>query len=114
MIYLQIALAVLTIVLVIAGTHFLERRIKRFRVKLDEQIATNQHRVDRTLWPQLEALTSLYRIIDGRESFPPMRSWAASPDIMLLLVRHIERNPVRTIVECGSGTSTIILERFTL
>jgi len=106
---LEIAFAIVTIALIVGSAHFIERRIKRFRVRLEEQIQTNQTGIDRTLWPQLEALISLYRIIDGQPTFPPMRRWAASPDVMLLLVRHVQRSPVRTIVECGSGTSTIIL-----
>ncbi|MCC6947035.1 MAG: class I SAM-dependent methyltransferase [Bradyrhizobiaceae bacterium] len=106
---LEIAFAVVTIILIVGSAYFLERRMKRFRLRLEEEIATNQTSIDRTLWPQIEALISLYRAIDGRDTFPPTRRWAASPDILLHLVRHIQHNPVRTIVECGCGTSTVVM-----
>ncbi|MEQ8396044.1 class I SAM-dependent methyltransferase [Thalassobaculum sp.] len=39
---------------------------------------------------------------------PPLRGWVASPDVLLLLARRIRQTAPLTIVECGSGVSTIV------
>jgi hypothetical protein len=64
---------------------------------------------ERSIWPQIESLVALYRVIDGETEFPPTRRWSISPDMLMHLVRHIRRHRPSTIVECGGGTSTIVL-----
>lgn len=64
---------------------------------------------ERTAWPQIEALTSIYRLLDGKPFLPITHHWAASPDFLMILLRHIERHRPRVIVECGSGTSTVAM-----
>lgn len=39
---------------------------------------------------------------------PTLRGWAASPDVLLLLARRVRASVPTTIVECGSGVSTIV------
>jgi Methyltransferase domain len=63
----------------------------------------------RSIWPQVESLVSLYRILDGKADFPATRIMAVSPDFMLHIVRHIRLSAPNTIVECGGGTSTIVM-----
>jgi predicted O-methyltransferase YrrM len=41
--------------------------------------------------------------------FPTLRGWAASPDILLLVVRHIRQAIPAVIFECGSGASTVAM-----
>jgi predicted O-methyltransferase YrrM len=57
---------------------------------------------------QIEALTSLHRLVDIRYPLPPMRLWVISPDFAALLAGTIKQHQPKTIVEFGSGTSTII------
>jgi predicted O-methyltransferase YrrM len=119
-------LSALTLLLVLASTAYLELRLRRLRQRLPQDVVKeiknfskhaawtadaddDQPTIDRNLWSQIESLTALYRLIDGQVALPSTRRWAASPDILLRLVRHIQRNPVQTIVECGSGTSTIVI-----
>lgn len=64
---------------------------------------------DESVWPQVESLIGIYRLIDGVPVLPPMRGWAASPDFIRHLLRHIEDSNPATILECGSGTSTIAM-----
>jgi len=60
---------------------------------------------------QLEALLGLYIELDLDGSLPATRGWAASPDFLLELARHaLSRRPL-CIVECSSGTSTLVLAR---
>ena len=65
--------------------------------------------INRSLWPQVEGLITLYRILDGKQSLPSTRRWALSPDMLLHLARHIEESAPRTIIECGAGSSTIAM-----
>ncbi|HEV8388630.1 MAG TPA: class I SAM-dependent methyltransferase [Dongiaceae bacterium] len=63
----------------------------------------------RSLWPQFESLTRLYRLLDGKADLPNLRHWAVSPDFLLHVVRHIQGHAPKTILECGSGSSTIAM-----
>ncbi|MFD0775935.1 class I SAM-dependent methyltransferase, partial [Streptomonospora algeriensis] len=40
---------------------------------------------------------------------PPLRGWAASPDVLRILVRAVERHRPELVVECGSGASSVWL-----
>jgi predicted O-methyltransferase YrrM len=57
---------------------------------------------------QLEALASLQSIIRPRLPFPPMRLWAASPDFLVIVLRLIRQYQPQTVVELGSGVSSLI------
>jgi predicted O-methyltransferase YrrM len=60
---------------------------------------------------QLEALQALYMDLDLKRSLPPTRGWAASPDFLLVLARHALKAKPRSVVECSSGISTLVLAR---
>lgn len=62
-------------------------------------------------YQQAEALAAVLIELRLPASLPPTRNWAASPDLLRELMRHVLRNHPRTIVECGSGVSTIVLAR---
>ncbi len=57
---------------------------------------------------QVEALFSLYALIEINQPLPPMRLWAASPDFLLLTVGLIRRERARIVLELGSGVSTLV------
>lgn len=59
-----------------------------------------------TLYRQLEANQILRDAVHVTGPTPPLRGWAASPDVLALLVSELHRNRPTTIVECGSGAST--------
>ena len=63
------------------------------------------------LFRQMEALQGLYVELDLKHSLPPTRGWAASPDFLLELARHARSARPTTVVECSSGTSTLVLAR---
>ena len=63
------------------------------------------------LFRQMEALQGLYVELDLKHSLPPTRGWAASPDFLLELARHARSARPATVVECSSGTSTLVLAR---
>jgi predicted O-methyltransferase YrrM len=75
---------------------------------LAEEAAT--HRSVENLYAQFEALLHLERLL-GSETppLPPLRGWALSPDVALHALRVVlERRP-GTVVELGSGASSVVL-----
>ncbi|HEV8388627.1 MAG TPA: class I SAM-dependent methyltransferase [Dongiaceae bacterium] len=83
--------------------------LEGIRAELEGSGKAHEQRFNRSVWPQIESLISLYRLLDGKIEFPPMRRWSASPDFMLHVVGHVRRRAPKTIVECGSGSSTVVL-----
>jgi len=72
----------------------------------------DQGRQDSTsLFRQMEALHALYTELQLQRSLPATRGWAASPDFLLELARHALSEQPRLVVECSSGTSTLVLAR---
>jgi predicted O-methyltransferase YrrM len=56
---------------------------------------------------QVEALTNLYAIVPVEYAMPKPTKWRASPDFLLHLISHIqERRPV-SILDVGSGATTV-------
>lgn len=60
------------------------------------------------VYTQLEALTALYRRLEPDRPLPPLRRWALSPDLALHLVGSVLDGGTRTILETGSGSSTVV------
>lgn len=63
------------------------------------------------LFRQLEALQGLYTELGLTRSLPDTRGWAASPDFLLEMARHALAERPQLVVECSSGTSTLVLAR---
>ena len=120
---LNVVLLAAVLVILLLASRKTTRRMKRARLmrrkirdhvvkisadmqKYDKKLG---RRFDRSIWPQVESLTSLYRLIDGKIDFPPTRRWAVSPDFLRHVAENIRRHAPTTIVECGSGTSTVVM-----
>jgi predicted O-methyltransferase YrrM len=56
---------------------------------------------------QIEALLQLFGRIKPRQPMPPSGGWALDPRGLLNLFSLVERSRPRTVVELGSGTSTV-------
>jgi hypothetical protein len=82
------------------------RRMRRRIVKIRKAQRRERRR---PLWPQFEALAGLYRLLDGKADLPNLRLRSVSPDFLLHVVRHIQEHAPARIVECGSGSSTIVM-----
>lgn len=63
------------------------------------------------LYRQLEALHNLNALIKPPVPLPPLRQWAGSPDFLLELAKSALSNKPQTIVECSSGSSTLVTAR---
>ena len=58
---------------------------------------------------QVEAIQNLSAMVPTSDVLPATRGWAASPDLLLVLVDQLMQRRPSLIVECGSGASTLWL-----
>src|SRR5580700_1569477 len=63
----------------------------------------------RQTFRQLEALQNLNAMLPASDVLPATRVWAASPDLLVVLVDLVITGRPSLIVECGSGASTLWL-----
>lgn len=87
-------------------------RIRRFRIHFRDLIANSADRADRRAdfrLQDVEAMFQLFATFQPRAALPPSGRWALESSGLLRLVDLIERRPIQTIVELGSGTSTLWL-----
>ena len=61
------------------------------------------------VYAQLESLSWLQRRLSIDGQLPPLRGWAASPDVLLRLHTHILTTRPELVVEFGSGASTLVI-----
>ena len=60
---------------------------------------------------QSESYAQLLNLLALDAPIPPTRGWAASPDVLLTLVHSARSSDIRTIVDLGSGVSTLVLAK---
>jgi hypothetical protein len=120
---LNLALLAAVLLVVLRSSRKTARRLKRARlmrrkirdalVKVAVEVrnydVAHERWFDRSIWPQIESLTFVYRLLDGKIDLPPTRGWAVSPDFLRYVADDIRRRAPKTIVECGSGTSTVVM-----
>ncbi len=71
---------------------------------------TNEVRKEiRQTFRQLEALQNLSAVLPVNDMLPATRGWAASPDLLVVLVDLVIGERPSLVVECGSGASTLWL-----
>ena len=105
-------LTALSIALLLACTAlaYVAHKCRRIHLKQFEADRVASERID-NLYTQLETLFALDKDLALPASLPPTRGWAGSPDFL----RHVHRIATRlrpeNIVECSSGTSTVVLAR---
>ncbi len=90
-----------------------EKRIAGImRKELDTALKVqNDHLEQRDLvefW-QHEALLNIIHTIQPKIPLPPTRKWAASPDLLRLVMHEMFANRPEYVVEASSGTSTLVI-----
>jgi len=94
------------------------RILKRINAKLIKlvsperdvrRIAKEIEAASRENYRQGEFYSQLLRLLDLDASIPSTRSWAASPDVLLTLLHHAKQSNPKTILDLGSGMSTLVL-----
>ncbi len=78
-------------------------------VRRVETDANEIKREIRQTFRQLEALQNLNTLLPANDVLPATRGWAASPDLLVVLVDLIISERPSLVVECGSGASTLWL-----
>lgn len=86
------------------------RKIHLISFELLDQSKHIRREVD-GLFSQIESWHALEKILNLKHALPPMRGWAGSPDFLLKTADEALRRKPQTVMECGSGVSTVVLAR---
>jgi hypothetical protein len=100
--------AALTVASTVFLVFYLLQLYRRLLIQLEQQrdtviISQMNH------YAQVEAALSLSLPLQPEVPLPTFRGWAASPDFLLETVREVNRLRPDTVLETGSGASTIII-----
>jgi predicted O-methyltransferase YrrM len=107
----MLSILILLLLLAIAGgVYACYHKIKRVHLKAFEDAQRGNERLD-NLYTQLETLMALYQDLKPAVGFPGTRGWAGSPDFLRHVARAAATHKPEFIVECSSGTSTVVLAR---
>ena len=79
--------------------------VRRVGAGIEKEISEESKRTFR----QLEALQNLSAVLPANDVLPATRGWAASPDLLAVLVDLVIAERPSLVVECGSGASTLWL-----
>lgn len=74
-------------------------------------IAGRTNRETHNLYGQMQAFLELKSLLGLPMPLPSLRGWAASPDILLEIARHILASRPKVALECSSGSSTLVIAR---
>ena len=93
------------------------RRVNEKLVKLmaperdTRRIAKDLERSTRENYRQSEFYIQLIALLKLDAPIPSTRSWAASPDVLLTLLEHARKSNPATVLDLGSGMSTLVLAK---
>jgi len=79
--------------------------VRRIGTRIESEIKKEIRQTFR----QLEALQNLSAMVPSSAVLPATRVWAASPDLLVVLVDLVIAERPSLVVECGSGASTLWL-----
>lgn len=97
--FFVVALTCLCTIALGANFYFYRRILQHFIHQHDNRLQT---------YSQIEALFSLFSLIDIKHPLPRMRRWAICPDFANLVVSMIQEKKPELIVELGCGSSTVV------
>ena len=106
------------LLLILLGTLYCIRSLRALHGKVSkksEQISREIHKaavenkkISMTAYRQTEAFIQLINLLQFKSAIPSTRSWAASPDLLLLIAETVRKNKPSLVVELGSGVSTLV------
>jgi predicted O-methyltransferase YrrM len=105
-----VALNLAALVSIGVALAYVLHKVRRIHLK---QFDTGRLAAERSdnLFTQIETLLALDKDLGLPAGLPPTRGWAGSPDFLRHLHRIATRLRPQTVVECSSGTSTVVLAR---
>lgn len=83
--------------------------------RFSETISETIHQVkihERNNYQQLTQYMELRRLLNNDVVMPPLRGYAISPDLVLYLLSLLERFKPQSIIEFGSGFSSVVFSRY--
>ncbi len=83
--------------------------VRRVRADIEEKVEKEIKKEIKQTFRQLEALQNLSAVLPANDLLPATRGWAASPDLLVMLVDLVISERPSLVVECGSGASTLWL-----
>lgn len=87
--------------LAIDARQHVDHALMKLRRDLDAQ--------EKVQYWQLEALVNIVATVQPRVPLPPTRKWAASPDLLRLVMHEVLSRRPSLVMEASSGTSTVII-----
>ncbi|HAN29486.1 MAG TPA: class I SAM-dependent methyltransferase [Haliea salexigens] len=109
MAYVEITILVLILCLLILTY----RKIRMIHISTFE-LRDKTEDIDKhakSLYGQIQAYIDLKELLSLAQPLPRLRGWAASPDFLVEIAKHVLKEKPRCIVECSSGASTVVLAR---
>jgi predicted O-methyltransferase YrrM len=83
--------------------------VRRVGPDIKEELEKEVKQEIRQTFRQLEALQNLSAVLPVSDVLPATRGWAASPDLLMVLVDLVITERPSLVLECGSGASTLWL-----
>ncbi len=83
--------------------------VRRVGAGIEKRIEKEIREESKRTFRQLEALQNLSAVLPANDVLPASRGWAASPDLLAVLVDLVIAERPSLVVECGSGASTLWL-----
>lgn len=113
-------LALLVAILVLVAAIYQIRILRRVNEKLIKlvssdrdvrRIANHLEKSARENYRQGEFYAQLLNLLDFQAPIPATRNWAASPDVLITLLKYARASNPKVILDLGSGISTLVLAK---
>ena len=106
------------LLLILLGTLYCIRSLRALHSKVSkksdqitreiQKVTVENKKQSMIAYRQTEAFIQLSNLMQFKSAIPPTRSWAASPDLLLLISEAVKKNKPALVVELGSGVSTLV------
>ena len=106
------------LLLILLGTLYCIRSLRALHGKVSkksdqitreiQKVTVENKKQSMIAYRQTEAFIQLSNLMQFKSAIPPTRSWAASPDLLLLISEIVKKNKPALVVELGSGVSTLV------
>ena len=114
-------LQLLLLVGIFLGVSYCVRSLRAMHRKISSRLERNSREltsatkeINAQIWQsyrQTEAMQQLLALLNLNAPIPPTRSWAASPDLLLMIADLVRTHEPKLVVELGSGVSTLIIAK---
>lgn len=104
----MIAISILMLTLCLILIFLVFHKVRRIHVMMFDQTNELKKSTDNN-YTQIEALMGIYQSLELEGALPALRGWAGSPDYLLTLTNTVLKEKPKSVVECGSGSSSVVI-----